>query len=184
MDALVKRCIHCKKPIPENGRGRPQNFCSDGCRQAYRKIALAAENGLRYRTGRLKPKSASETIEDAAEFKPENPTPKILSLYCERVNDCTFKITNGELTKIPASHGQWAGYRTTKAIAWIIKLNSDAWLARCGNRICDPTSFNQAKSQALAMARGAVGDYFVADPIRELNELQARLVDTDGAASD
>ena len=29
------------------------------------------------------------------------------------------------------------------------------------------------------MARGADGDYFVEKPIRELNGLQARLVDTD-----
>ena len=105
-------------------------------------------------------------------------------LHCERINDCTFKITNGELTNTPASHGQWGGYRTTKALAWIIKLESDAWVARCGNQICNPTSFNEAKSQALAMARGALGEYFVERPIRELNGLQARLVDRDEAAND
>jgi hypothetical protein len=101
------------------------------------------------------------------------------------VNDSTFKIANGELTNVPASYGQWGGYRTTKAMAWIIKLAAEAWLARCGNQICNPTSFNEAKSQALALAKGAAGDYFVADPIRELNELQARLLNTDeDAASD
>jgi hypothetical protein len=124
VDTFVKQCIHCKKPIPENDRGRPQRFCSDRCRQAYWKIVPAAENGLRYRIGRLTPKSDSEAIEDAAEFKPEILSPKSSPLRCERVNEFTFKITNGELTNVPASHGQWAGSRTTKAIAWIIKLEA------------------------------------------------------------
>jgi len=29
------------------------------------------------------------------------------------------------------------------------------------------------------MAKGAAGDYFVVDPIRELNELQAQLLNSD-----
>ena len=37
--------------------------------------------------------------------------------------------------------------------------------------------FNEAKANALAMARGAHGDYFVENPIDHLNELQARLED-------
>ena len=179
-----------QEPISENVRGRPQRFCSDRCRQAHRKIAATGENGLIYRTGRLKPKSGSEGIEVAAKFRPKNASPKAdlplkcERVNCERVNDATFKITNGEFANTPASHGQWGGYRTTKALAWIIKLESNAWVARCGDQICNPTSFNKAKSQALAMARGAVGDYFVENPIRELNGLQERLVDRDEAASE
>jgi hypothetical protein len=176
--------------VPETKRGRPQRFCSDRCRQAHRKIAPTAENGLRYRTGPTKPKSASKSLEATNEFKPENLSPKTSPLYFERINDCTFKITNGELTNVPASHGQWGGYRTTKELAGIIKLGSDAWLARCGNQVCNPSSFTEAKSQALAMARGGDGDYrggdgdyFVNSPLRELNELQARLLDDDEDAA-
>jgi hypothetical protein len=127
------------------------------------------EMHLRYRTGRLKPKSASEVIEDAAEFKPENLSPKTSPLRCERVNDSTFKITDGELTNVPASHGQWSGYRTTKAMAWIIKLEAKAWLARCGDQVCGPSSFSEAKAHAFAMAKGAHGDCFVRQPIPHLN---------------
>jgi hypothetical protein len=185
VDALVKRCEHCNEAVVENKRGRPQRFCSDRCRQAHRKIAVTTENGLKYRPSRLSPKLASKATEVTKEFKPENPSPKTLPLRCERINDSTFKVTDGELTNVPASHGQWPGYRTTKALAWIIKLDSEAWLARCGNQICNPTSFNKAKSHALAMARGAEGDYFVADPIRELNQLQVRFLNSDeDAASD
>ena len=130
MDAFVNQCEHCNEAVSETKRGRPQRFCSDRCRQAHRKIGSTAENGLRYRPGRLKPKPALEGIEDTAEFKPKNLSLKTSPLRCERVNDSTFKITNGELTNVPASHGQWSGYRTTKALAWIIKLGPHAWLAR------------------------------------------------------
>lgn len=184
MDALVKRCIHCQEPISENVRGRPQRFCSDRCRQAHRKITATHENGLMYRIGRVKPKSASETIELAAEFKPENLFPETdFPLTCEKVNEVTFKITNGELTNVPTSHGQWGGYRTTKALAWFIKLGPDAWVARCGDDICNPTSFKEAKSRALAMARGATGDYLVTNPTRELNQLQTCFFETDEDAA-
>jgi hypothetical protein len=178
VDAFVKRCEHCKEALSETARGRPQIFCSDRCRQAHRKIAPTREKGLRYRTGRVKPKTVSEPFEVTDEFEPENLSLKTSPLRCERVNDSTFKITNGELTNVPASHGQWSGYRTTKAVAWISKLEADAWIARCGDQVCGPSSFSEAKANALALAKGADGDYFVRDPLSHLNGLQARLLDT------
>jgi hypothetical protein len=30
--------------------------------------------------------------------------------------EITWKLTIGEMTNVPASHGQWGGYRTSKAI--------------------------------------------------------------------
>jgi hypothetical protein len=179
MDAFVKQCIHCKKLIPENGRGRPQKFCSDRCRQAHRKIVSTAENGLRYRAGQVKRKIVLERFEIPNEFAPENPSLKTSPLHCERVNHSTFKITDGELTNVPASHGQWSGYRTTKAMAWIIKLRARAWLARCGDQACGPSSFCEAKANAIAMAKGAIGDYRIECPITPLNGLTARLIDLD-----
>ena len=184
MDALIKRCEHCNEAVAENTRGRPQRFCSDRCRQAHRKIGSTAENGPRYRVGRVKPKTGSQALEVGREFKPENLSPKPSPLRCERVNDSTFKITDGELTNVPGSHGKWAGYRASKALAWIIKLESDAWLARCGDQVCGPSSFGEAKASALAMAKGAHGDYIVRNPISHLNGLQARLLDTDESSGD
>jgi hypothetical protein len=184
VNAFAKRCEHCNESLSEPMRGRPQRFCSDRCRQAHRKIVPTPENSLRYRVGRVKLKTRSEGIELASESKPENLSPKISSLCCERVNDSTFKITNGELTNVPASHGQWSGYRATKALAWIFKLEAEAWLARCGNQVCGPSSFTEAKTNALAMAKGADGDYFVRNPISHLNGLQARLTDTSESSCD
>ena len=181
MDAFVKRCEHCNEPLPETKRGRPQAFCSDRCRQAHRKMALRPAKDLRYRTGRVKPKAASQVSELSREFEPENLSQKT-KLHFERVNEFTFKLTDGELTNVAASHGKWGGYRTTKAVAWVINIASGQWLARCRDEVSGPSSFHEAKANALAMARGGCGDYFIENPIDHLNGLQARLLDREGEA--
>ena len=66
-----------------------------------------------------------------------------------------------------------AGYRTTKALAWVINLGYGQWIARCGNDVCNPTNLAEAKRQALAMAVGGIGDYRVSDPIEESQQLSA-----------
>ena len=73
------------------------------------------------------------------------------SLSCERVNEITFKITNGEMSRVPSSLGKWGGYNTTKALAWVINIGitSATWLARCGDRVVGPVSFKEAKAAAL-----------------------------------
>ena len=100
------------------------------------------------------------------------------------MNEVTWKLTNGEITNAPASHGQWAGYRTTKAIAWVICLVPRRWLARHGDKTCGPMSLPKAKTAAVAMAKGAVGDYYLPKPIPHLNGLAARLIDLDAGVSD
>src|SRR5262249_2308931 len=181
MDARAPHCAHCGALLLGKNRGRPQRFCSDAHRQAYRKIASAPEKGPRYRTGRPKPKSASQDSDFSKEFKPENRSQKT-HLHFERVNEVTFKLTDGESTNVPASHGQWGGYRTTKTVASVISIAPGQWLARCRDEVCGPSSFNEAKANALAMAKGAHGDYFVENPIDHLNGLQSRLLDRDGEA--
>ena len=129
----------------------------------------------------MKPKAASQGSDFLEEFEPENLSQKT-KLHFERVNEVTFKLTDGEVTNVPASHGQWGGYRTTKAVAWVINIAPGQWLARCRDEASGPSSFNEAKANALAMARGACGDYFIENPIDHLNGLQARLLDRDGEA--
>jgi len=117
----------------------------------------------------------SESFVLLDEIGPKNLSPKT-NLRFERVNEATFKLTDGESTNVPASHGQWGGYRTTKAFAWVINIARGQWLARCRNEASGPSSFKDAKVNALAMARGAHGDYFIRNPVHHLNGLQARLV--------
>ena len=121
MDVRAPHCTHCGALLLGKTRGRPQRFCSDAHRQAHRKIASVPEKGPRYRTGRPKPKSASQDYDFSEEIKPENRSQKT-HLRFEKVNDVTFKLTDGEATNVPASHGQWGGYRTTKAVAWVINI--------------------------------------------------------------
>jgi hypothetical protein len=93
------------------------------------------------------------------------------------VNEVTYKITAGEHTNVPACHGFWGGYRTTKAVAWVMGLGNGQWLARCGDEACGPTTFANAKTAAIAMSAGACGDYTVERPIAHLNGLQALIED-------
>jgi hypothetical protein len=76
--------VNCDEPIPQTKRGRPQRFCKDKCRQAHRKIATPPENGLRYRTGRVKLKAALQASEFLRECEPENLSQKT-DLRFERV---------------------------------------------------------------------------------------------------
>ena len=99
----------------------------------------------------------------------------------ERLNEVTWKLTNGEMTNVPACHGFWGGYRTPKAIAWVIQVEGK-WLARCKDQTSNPMSLNEAKAAAMAMAKGACGDYAVTNPIAHLNGIAARLLDAHEAA--
>ena len=76
-------------------------------------------------------------------------------LAFERVNEVTWKLTDGTMTNVPASHGQWGGYRTS----WVINVAPNAWLARCGDQTSNPIPLTAAKSGAMAMAKGADGAY-------------------------
>jgi hypothetical protein len=108
---------------------------------------------------------ASEAADLASEFRYRSGISGKQPLYWER-------LTDGELTNVPRSHGQWAGYRTTKAVAWVICVAPGQWLARCGDRACGPEPINKAKTDALAMAKGAAGDYKICNPVAHLNGLQ------------
>ena len=69
-----------------------------------------------------------------------------------------------DVTNVPASYGQWGGHRTTKVVASVINITPGQWLARRRDEASGPSSFNEAKANALAMARGVPGDYFIDEP--------------------
>ena len=122
-------------------------------------------------------KQASQHLENTrvleAKKRPSNPS----RFKFEQVNEVAWKLTNGEITETPASHGQWGSCRTTKATAWVIWVAPRKWLARYGDMVCGPLSLPKAKAAAMAMAKGRPGDYHVRKPIAHLNELTARLID-------
>jgi hypothetical protein len=93
------------------------------------------------------------------------------------VNEVTEKLTDGTFANVPASHGNWGGYRTEKAVAWVIEVAPGKWLARCDDRACGPLSLAKVRREAVALAKGACGEYFIERPIEHLNGLAARLAD-------
>jgi hypothetical protein len=153
--------------------GAHENSAQTDAVKRTEKSAPMPKMTLRYRTGRPKPKVAPQDSDLPREFEPENLSQKT-NLRFERVNEVTFKLTDGEATNVPASHGQWGGYRTAKAVAWVINIAPGQWLARCRKEASGPSSFVEAKANALAMARGICGDYLIENPIDHLNGLQAR----------
>jgi hypothetical protein len=183
--APESKCKSCSKPVI----GR-QTYCSDRCRQRARKSL----SGPIQRRGQNREISRSQPTVSIEEFRPtfaiseivslERSRPKTVQasaykhLELEKVNASTWKVVDPKLkTDIPAKLGHWAGYRTTRALVWVIDLGYGQWIARCGNEVCNPTNLADAKRQALAMAVGGVGDYQVSDPISEFNQLSAIIED-------
>jgi hypothetical protein len=83
-------------------------------------------------------------------------------LRFEKVNDVTWKLTDGEMTNVPASLGQWRGYRVTKATAWMMGVGGGAWVGRCGELASEPLPLGQAKKATHRMLSGLC-DYRVTD---------------------
>ena len=52
---------------------------------------------------------ASQDIEIASVLAAKKRPPNPSRFTFEKVNEATWKLTNGEMTNVPASHGQWGG---------------------------------------------------------------------------
>jgi hypothetical protein len=120
----------------------------------------------------------------ATEFRYKSGISGKQPLRCERVNEVTFKITDGKMFRVPAKQGWWSGYDTPRALAWVINVGptTAAWLARSSDQVSGPLGFGEAKATAINLAKGAEGDYRIQNPISHLNGLQARLLDVGAAA--
>ena len=66
---------------------------------------------------------------------------------------------------------------TAAAIAWVIQVEGK-WLARCKDQTTNPMPSTR-RIAAMAMAKGACGDYAVTNPIAHLNGIAARLLDAE-----
>ena len=148
----MSTCQHCGVEVQSRQRGRPIKFCSDRCRKAAsRKGNLRTKKAiLKDSTGLQKHLKISKQKQQVAcpeiEFSEKTP------LRFEQVNEVTWKLTDGTDTDVPASHGQWGGYRTTKAVAWIMEVGPKQWVARCGDMASEALPLAQAKTAASADA--------------------------------
>jgi hypothetical protein len=127
--------------------------------------------------------SASQAIENIGPLDTKNRPPKGLRLRFQwhKVNDSTWKLASDESIRVPACHGFWGGYQVPKAVAWVIQLSPARWLARCRDQASGPSSLNEAKALAMAMAKGSFGDFEIRKPIEHLNGLTARLLDRENS---
>ena len=108
-------------------------------------------------------------------------TPLIRRFQWNQINEVTWKLADtAAFSDTPMSHGQWQGYRTRKAVAWLVGLGGGQWLARCGDRSAGPMTIAKAKKMALAMALDPGIGKPLLDPIGNLNKLQAWLLDANG----
>jgi len=79
-------------------------------------------------------------------------------LFWIKVNEVTWKLTDGKSSRTSASHGQWGGYETPRAVAWAIEtgwpFGRSVWYARCGERSYGPASYDVARQAGAALALG------------------------------
>ena len=143
-------------PNPVIGR---QTYCTDRCRQRARKgsRALRYRGGLNRQIPPSHPIEPAEEFQptldkldyrrpvidlvgtdllaDVVATESERLKPVPASAYkhlkLELVNTGTWKVVDPKIkTDVPAKLGHWGGYRTTKALAWVIDLGYGKWIAR------------------------------------------------------
>ena len=117
---------------------------------------------------------ASEPLENQGLQEPKIILTKSpLELRFEQVNEVTVKLTDGKGSLVPASHGQWAGHHTTRAVAWLMAVGNGMWVARYRNKASRPMKLPAAKKYVVEMVKGIRPGRVIDDPVRELNRMAA-----------
>ena len=159
--ARAATCPICGDTFRLERNGRKRTTCSDRCRKEASRRQILSRNGEQASL----PTSA-ETVTKRPELDSEISglqTQKTdlqkASLFWIEVNDITWKLTDGEISRTPASIGQWGGYNTERAVAWVIDTGGPArkslWYARRNDRSWGPTtSLARAKKAALGFVTG------------------------------
>ena len=111
---------------------------------------------------------ASESLENQGLQEPEIEIgDKCPSLAFEQINEVTWKLTDGRGTN--AWDGYRGGYRTSRAVAWLMGLDDGFWVVRYRNKASKPMKLNKAKTYALEMVKGVRPGVIVTDPIADLH---------------
>ena len=152
-------CKACGSPVRYQGRGRQPRFCCDACKlRAFRSRSARNEKTPKAPTAD-DPREANFVTKLCSEINGLQGQKTALSLSWIKVNEVTWKLSDGRMSRTPASHGQWAGYESPRAAAWVIEVGwpfgRAAWYARCGEKSFGPTSFAIAKQAAFAFVTGA-----------------------------
>ena len=120
---------------------------------------------------------ASEPLENQGLQRPKR------ELSWEQVNPVTWKLTDGRGSEVPGSHGQWSGYRTTKAVAWIVGIGSGLWIARYRRSASRPLPIHKAKIYAHEIVKGIRPGIILDDSVTLLNKITAGLMNARDSGS-
>ena len=152
----------CNNVVEQSRRGRRQRFCSDRCRKAVaRRRVTCPKNLAKAPTadGSFEPNFRTKHSNEINGLEEAKNDLQKASLFWERYNEVTWKLTDGEISRTTASFGQWGGYNTKRGLAWAIDagwpLGHTAWYACCGEKSYGPTSLSTAKQAARALLTGA-----------------------------
>ena len=150
----------CSNTIKPQRFGRRRKYCSPSCRQAgFRRGVSRNENAPLWVTPNS-PQNLKFVTKVCRENNgleaSKNDLEKAKLSFIE-VNDVTWKLTDGEISRTPASFGQWGGYNTERALAWVIDTGwpKPLWYACHNDRKWGPTtSLARAKEAALGFVTG------------------------------
>ena len=144
----------CSNTIEPQRLGRRRKYCSPSCRQAGFRRSVGRNESQEHETGHFVTKSPS----DNNGLQRRKTDLQKASPFWIKINDVTWKLTDGEISRTPASFGQWGGYNTERALAWVIDTGWPAkslWYARHKDRSWGPTtSLARAKKAALGFVTG------------------------------
>ena len=104
-------------------------------------------------------------------------------LSFEQVNEVTWKITDGR-GSIAWSGDRGGGYRTNRAVAWLMGIGNGRWIVRYRNKASRPMKLPAAKRYAVEMVKGIRPGRVVTDPIGDLNRMQAVLAEYEAINSE
>ena len=148
------RCPVCEHSVER--RSRQQRYCGNRCRNKARYKPAVHTNSARLSIDSGDRTHPPKTVNENNNLQGQK-TGSSLSWTC--VNDVTWRLTDGRPWRTPASFGQWGGYDTERALAWVMNtgwINKEArWWARCGDKSFGPTTLARAKAAAEAMLNDA-----------------------------
>ena len=87
-----------------------------------------------------------------------------------------WKLTDGR-GSIAWGGDRSGGYRTTRAVAWLMGIGNGRWIIRYRDKASKPMKLPAARKYALEMVRGIRPGRVVTDPIGKLNSMQAVLAE-------
>ena len=161
LTASQTKCVSCDRAIERRSMGHRQKYCSDACRKRSARSRVSCPEMVDQGVTADSPSEATFRTKLCSNIsglqRPKNALEN-RSVAWTRVNEVTWKLTDGEVWRTPASFGQWGGYNTERPVAWVMDIGDPKplWYARVGDKSWGPTtSLNRAKAAALAIVNDA-----------------------------